>query len=422
MKVVQVSTSDMGGAGIAAKRLHLALLENGVDSHFLTLFRLGGETKNHSVILDQEKGSLEKLKSRVKNSVRYRMPSLFKNEREEFYKSKPKTYDHFSFPDSDISLEENELIKSADIIHLHWVSDGMLDYKKFFKKVKKPIVWTLHDMNPFTGGCHHADESTGFMNDCSVCIQIKGTKDESLAAKNLKIKENALKEIDEEKFSIVTPSFWLGELAAKSKVMERFNRKVIPNIIPSEVFGKAERLSARKELNVPENADVVLFVANDVTNKRKGITELIDAINSMENENLFICTVGNKIKEEGINKNISQFGFVNSEQQMAKIYSAANVFVLPSHAENFPNTIIEALFSGLPVAASNVGGVPEQINSSNGVLFQKGNRNELKTSIQKILENKNNFSAEKIKEDAKKKYSKDLIVNKHIELYKGLLH
>jgi glycosyltransferase involved in cell wall biosynthesis len=422
MKVVHVSTSDMGGAGIAAKRLHQALLENGISSHFLTLLHLGAPVEHHSVIGSAQKVTgYSYLKKRIRGILEYRLPFLFKNAREEFFKSKPKGFDHFSFPYSEIDLANNEIIKQADIVHLHWVSDGMLDYKKFFKGNTHSMVWTLHDMNPFTGGCHHADDSRGFMGDCSDCPQVKGTADESVAFKNLREKISALENIREGQLHIVTPSSWLGDLAGKSRAMGRFGRSVIPNIIPVNTFKPYDKLKCREELNIPGEAKVILFVANDVSNIRKGIRELLGAINNLTGDGVVVCTVGNKLPDNSINKKLVQLGYITSEEKMAKVYSAADVFVLPSHAENFPNTIMESLLCGVPVVASDVGGIPEQVDSWNGILFEKGNTSALANAILKVLEHKDAFNPAQMRESVLKKVSPNVIVKKYTDIYSALL-
>ena len=182
MKVVHLSTSDMGGAGIAAKRLHLSMLDAGVESKFLTLYKYGPDIKQHYLVQEEARSMGGKLIKRLRSTLRYRLSFLYFDPGY-YLKNRPSGYDHFSFPYSRIDLWRNKILREADLIHLHWVADGMLDYVKFFKKLKKPLVWTLHDMNPFTGGCHHSDGSMEFISDCLDCKQIKHTPDESMAAK-----------------------------------------------------------------------------------------------------------------------------------------------------------------------------------------------------------------------------------------------
>lgn len=416
MKVVQVSTSDMGGAGIAARRLHLALLRNGVSSVFLSLLKLSNGTQQHVLLSEKSPG----LKDRLTSRLRYHLPSLFKAPENKLANS-PAGYEYFSLPDSKVDLINNEHLKQAELVHLHWVSDGVLNYEEFFSSVNKPVVWTLHDMNPFTGGCHHSDGCLAFVTGCGVCFQIKGISDELLAEKSFRLKEKALRKIDPDSLVIVTPSAWLSELSRQSSLFKRFKHYVIPNIVDEQVFKLREKKSVRKELGIKESSRVILFVANDVTNTRKGIAELLESIKHLTTNDLLVCTVGNKLEESQVNFTLKQFGFISSDEMMSKIYAASDVFVLPSHAENFPNTIVESLLCGTPVVASEVGGIPEQITSNNGLLFPKGDVRALTKAIDQILNNHTGYDPEEIRREALVNYSSKSITDKYLAIYSDLL-
>jgi glycosyltransferase involved in cell wall biosynthesis len=417
MKIVHLSTSDMGGAGIAAKRLHLGLLEMGVSSSLLTLYKHGDNISGHYQFSETiRRGFLKKVFGRVQASLRYRLPFLFKDY-DLLLRNKPAGYDHFSFPFANVDLHESYIVKEADIIHLHWVADGMLDYKSFFNKLKKPLVWTLHDMNPFTGGCHHADSSNEFMRNCFPCVQVKNTIDESIARKNLSVKLNSMKNVNATQVQIITPSKWLGRLSKQSILFKKFEHVVIPNVVDKSVFKPGDAGSLRKELKIPKNAKVVLFVANDVTNPRKGISTLVRAFNNLQIPDLMVCTVGRALPENQLNKTMIQFGFVNSEVTMSKIYAISDVYVLPSIAENFPNSIVESFFCGVPVVSTRVGGVPEQINESNGIMYNVNRPEELEAALQNILTNTVCFDRDEIRKDAVQRFGKEELLKKHLDLY-----
>ena len=421
MKVVHVSTSDMGGAGIAAKRIHLGLLELGVSSEFLTLYRHGESIPNHHIYEETiAQGILSKITGRIRKSLKYRAPFLFKNY-QKFLLNKPPGYDHFSFPYAEARLRKSRLIREADVIHLHWVADGMLDYLHFFKRLKKPVVWTLHDMNPFTGGCHHSDGSMEFITNCLDCIQIKGTLREDIAARNLEVKIRSMKNLGAEQVRIVTPSAWLGDLSGKSRIFKNYRHNVIPNPVDEKLFVPGNRSSIRQKLQIQEHTKVILFVANDVTNPRKGLEVLVQAINALPQEDLLVCTVGRKLPDDIVNKGMRQFGFVNGEKEMANLYAMSDVFVLPSKAENFPNSVIEALLCGLPVIASRVGGITEQITDSNGIMVAPDSAEELKNALVSILSGKIEFNRTAIREGAIEKYSFRQLITQYMKIYNQLI-
>src|SRR5690606_11661151 len=144
-----------------------------------------------------------------------------------------------------------------------------IDYRKIFQRREKRFVWTLHDMNPFTGGCHHSDGCLKFQTNCNYCFQLKGTRDEYLSGKILAYKTAALSMIPDEQMVIVCPSEWLASLSRTSRLFSRFKHFVIPN--PHQVpAGEVDRGAARQNLGIGEDEIVFLFVSHHVNNPRKG--------------------------------------------------------------------------------------------------------------------------------------------------------
>src|SRR5690606_5868717 len=157
---------------------------------------------------------------------------------------------------------------------------------------------------------------------------------------------DALRFISEDQLAIVTPSQWLSAHSQKSRLFRRFGHRVIPNVVGHEVFTPLNRLAVRKKLKIPDEAFVLLFVANDVDNPRKGIGLMLAALKELSLPRLFICSVGKGLPPGTLFYPHINFGFVKDDCLMAEIYNASDLFVLPSIAENFPNTIAEALLCG----------------------------------------------------------------------------
>ncbi len=395
MKIVHLTTSDTGGAGIAAKQLHLALLQGGHESSFVSKVKLGPDFPSHIVTGD----------------------SFSDSEIRKYYLNNKKGgFDYFSFPYSDFKLESLDVINSADIIHLHWISDGFTDYKNVFSLPNKKFVWTLHDMNPFTGGCHHSDGCIKFTKLCNYCPHLEGTVDEYISFKIHNYKKEALKNITGGNLKIVTPSKWLSDLSQKSECLKRFKHTVIPNIIhlPSSEIDREE---ARLKLGIHKDEIALLFVANGLDNPRKGLSALISALQGISRkDNLKIITVGgDEIKMEGLHN--LNLGYVSDGMKMAETYTAADAFILPSLAENFPNTIVESLLCGTPVIASVVGGIPEQINNENGILVNSHSVEDWKHAINNFMNGKIIFNREQIKNEAMNKYESGTILGNYLNLY-----
>ncbi len=412
MKVVHISTSDSGGAGIAAVRLHNALLNAGIESFLLTKLNFVSNIRNHFVLNPETLFSRVLVRSGLKRNI-YRALTI------KHLANRPSGYEKFSFPFSEIDLTKHPIVKKADIINLHWVSDRFLDFESFFTKIKKPVIWTLHDMNPFTGGCHHADDSIGFEEDCHNCPQLKGTIDVNFAKTVLTIKKKALKSISVERLKIIAPSQWLMNLSKQSSLFKKYQHNVIPNIIDFNKTSVSDKRAGRIKLNLPAEKKIILFISNDISHSRKGFGYLEQAVKLLD-QDIVVCGIGNNSSKLSFS-NFIDLGYIKDKARLAQIYSAADVYVLPSHAENFPNTICESLIMGTPVVAFNVGGIPELINENNGRLAEYKNVQSLADSITYVLSNPSKFNSKEIQNETIQKLEIGKIVKQHIDLYQSLI-
>ena len=207
MKILIVNAHDgSGGAAIACKRLHTALLEQGYESKLLVINKTSEIREIYSIIKDEfiVNKLIRKIKQTLLNYRNYRQ-----------YKNKPKGhYLHTPTP-SVFDITKHELYEWADVINLHWVSN-FIDFSSFFyKNSSKPVVWTLHDMNPFTGGCHHAEDCEGFKKTCQNCPQL-APKYRNYNHQNWLIKSRS----DFSNLSIVSPSSWLKNQSKSSSLFK----------------------------------------------------------------------------------------------------------------------------------------------------------------------------------------------------------
>lgn len=423
MKVVHVSTSDRGGAGIAASRLHLALLEQGVDSWFLTLHKFTHHLPKH---IKFERGAghfyapflkgIEKIKRGLKHYHLF-TPAIDRMRHRQL-SGRAAGFEHFSFPYSPIDLSNHPLIQSADLVNLHWVSDGFLDYKKYFVHNDQRMVWTLHDMNPFTGGCHHSDGCELFENSCKPCFQLEGTINANFAGELLEIKVKATEELKADQLSIVTPSKWLGDLSSRSALFKKFNHSVIRNGFNVEHFVQIDQSVAREKLGITGNKKVIFINAHHIDNTRKGLNYLIKALSQLDKEKYLLMVAGHTMRTE-LFPNLFHLGYLNSEKDLSVAYSAADVFVLPSIAENLPNTICESLLCGTPVIAFEVGGIPELIDSGNGKLVPIKDAHALALAIDDVTGK--SWNHQHIRAEAMKKFSMQIIAREYQQLYSKIL-
>lgn len=379
MKILHVNTSTTGGAGIAARRIHEGMFNEGLDSHLLTLNNSSTTIPNHHVY----NGPIKKLKPD------YPSLTLINWFKERFFKSYSKSlsvynkeinqknafktpsfienknsFELFSFPDLIYDITETQIYKEVDVIHLHWVSD-FLDYESFFSKNKKPVVWTLHDENPYLGGFHYEGDLI--------------RNSETHGAINEEIRKKKINWIQNAKFAIkiVSPSYWLAEKARFSDVFKGKEVLTIRNGIDLTIFKKRDQNFCRDVFNLPYNKRIFLVASADLKNHRKGIDLILPILESEEFNNDLFVLVGSNFKEYTFN-NVLALGNIHDEQLMALVYSAVDAFILPSREDNLPNTMLESIACGTPVLAFDIGDNIDFIGI-NGIVVE--NEEELKKEI-----------------------------------------
>ncbi|MDP4114572.1 MAG: glycosyltransferase [Bacteroidota bacterium] len=341
------------------------------------------------------------------------------------YAQRPVGTELFTDTTSVASFSLVKEIQEADIINFHWVS-GMLDFPNLPAALKgKKIIWTLHDMNPFTGGCHYTGDCKKFEEVCNSCIQLGSEEYNDLSHKNFLTKNNAFSQIQ---ISIVTPSKWLGIQAAKSNLFKNFKVTTIPYGLPLQTFKNHSKLGLRKEFNIPSTHKIILFGADYVTNKRKGFGLLIEALDELYQNGIkdILLGVFGVLGENTIDESkfpVIKFGPISSEDTLSQIYSMADVFVVPSLEDNLPNTVLESLACGTPVVGFNIGGIPDMVkHKETGYLAEKGDVKDLANGIKWVLNSKKyNKISKACRKVAEEKYDLSIQANSYIDLYKSLL-
>lgn len=328
----------------------------------------------------------------------------------------------FTFPMSNYDITLHPFYQQADLIHLHWVSDGFVDYKIFFRKNKKPLVWTLHDMNPFTGGCHFSGACNGFVESCNYCPDLKGTNYENYARRMLEYKKKGLKKA---KIEVVSPSKWLMFQSARSALFKNYNHNLIPYSIDTKIYKYRDKSSAKKRLGLDPSKRYFLFSAYNVKNKRKGIEYLLDALRGLSHlsKEFGLLIIG---RNEGMsdldNLNTHFRGFIVRDDEMANYYQASDLFIMPSVADNLPNVVIESVVCGTPVMAFETGGIPDIVTDGlNGRLVKDISVNALRLALERFIIDKPVFNYENISREASDRYNYRVIANEYTELYRKLL-
>lgn len=432
MKPLLINTYDKGGAANACLRLNAGLLEQNVDTKTLVLKKKSSLNN----VVEFEKLPNYSITERIINkynllALPLKLPLITTNEEKEtlyindmIYKVRPKGLDTYSLPTSRYDITESRYYQEADIINLHWVSN-FLDYPSFFEKNKKPIVWTLHDQNPFIGGEHYQNLIYGIHQNGKPIQRVYSTKELQEEKKHIKVKKKSLENI--KNIHIVCLSKWLLESSQSSELFKNYTHHHIPNGFPTDVFQPYNQEFCRQVLNLPKNKLIILFVSEGIHNQRKGFIYLQKALenifsSSIIKNNIYLCAIGAGDVPAQLSDNVISLGSIQDERIMALAYSAANLFVIPSLEDNLPNTMIESILCGTPTIGFPIGGIVDTIqNNQNGYLCEEVSVKSLETTIEKFIDNPSFFDRQKIAKEAKEKYSLEVQAKKYIELYHSIL-
>ncbi len=402
MKVLHVCTNDRGGAAHAALRIHDFIKGSGFSSRFMV--RKKGEGFNNDVVEFNKKNRSYTFLNKI--LWKLGIPQTEEQQWIKVVKNYKNQFEFLSSPLTDYDIMQSEHYQWADIIHFHWVAN-FVDYPSFFRNNQKPLVWTLHDMNPIMGITHYREDA---MNSNLTLRKLD---------KDYQEVKRSCYSIANFPIHIVSPSKWLQ---GETKESNMFTNIAIDQI----EYGMANRFRyidkqiARGELGLDPDKFYTLFIADFVDNRRKGF-DLVEPIltdHDLGNVNWLIAGNFEAVEEYS---NVQFLGFLNSYETLNLHYSAADVFVISSKQDNFPNTIIESLISGCPVLGFKVGGISEMIKDGvNGTLITDISTIGLKSGIKNFQEKVELYNRRTISEEAIVHYSDEKTTSKYIELYKSL--
>lgn len=413
MRVLIINTSERrGGAAIAANRLMDALRNNGIQAKMLVRDK---QTSQITVI------GLNKSLWRIWQFVWERIVIWKANH---FKKQNLFAIDIANTGTDITTLPE---FKQADIIHLHWINQGMLSLNDIQKILSsgKPVVWTMHDMWPCTGICHHARECEKYHQECNHCPYLyKGGGKKDLSNQVFKDKEVLYKLAP---ITFITCSQWLKEQASQSALLKGHSIQNIPNPINTNLFRPRDKQEARRKSGLPSDKKLILFGSAKITDKRKGIDYFIESCKLLaEKYPEFMKDLGVVVYGKDSEQLKSQVPFqayplnyISNEKELVDVYNAVDLFVTPSLEENLPNTIMEAMACGIPCVGFNVGGIPEMIDHlHNGYVADYKSAEDLANGIHWAL---SESEYQSLSEEACRKvvssYSESAIAKRYIEVY-----
>jgi glycosyltransferase involved in cell wall biosynthesis len=421
VKVLHINTSDTaGGAAVAAVRLLKALRALGTEAQMLTLeATAGGEG-----IVPLIHGPLQKPGKMVRFLAEAFSHAPQESGRVHRFAFSPGRFGY--------DISRHPLVRQADVLHLHWINQGFISLSTLLQLVKlgKPIVWTLHDMWPFTGGCHYSGECLRFVAGCGQCPLLKRSGENDASSRQHAKKRIIFKDA---RVVWVGCSQWMSDQVGRSGVIKAqlgHDIRSVFNPIDTHLFSPGSREEARQVFHLPPKKKLLLFGAANVNDPRKGIGHLVQALHQLNRlapslrQELELVVFGKnacKLKLE-VPYVVNPVNFVETQEKMAQLYRAANVFVLPSLQDNLPNTVMESLACGTPVSAFRVGGVPEMVEHlERGSLAPLGDDAALAKGLNYLLTSPGSEERQaNARSFVEKNCAPEVVARQYLEIYQSL--
>lgn len=413
MKLLALNTQDQkGGAAIATYRLHCALRSIGVDSYLLVQRK---DSDDISVL--GQKSKWQYVLALIRQELECAFPKLY-------YKRLKTIFSAAWLPEN---LATKVAANRPDIIHMFWVNYGLLRIETL-SKFKQPIVWTLHDMWPFTGGCHYDEGCGRFQQSCGRCPILYSQSDSDLSRRIWARKRKSWSNVP---IVVVATSHWLANMARLSSLFKDQRIEVIPNCIDTEKYKPLDKVTSRAAYNLPQDKNLILFSAMSATSeKRKGNQYLVPALLKMsqlgwgKSTELVIVGASTPVNPPDLGMKVHYMGRMNDEISQVLLYSAADVVVAPSLQENLSNTVMESLACGTPVVAFNIGGMPDMIDHQmNGYLARAFDPDDLVEGMAWVLEHK--FPKDGLslcaRQTVMERYTFKVVASRYLALYRSLL-
>jgi glycosyltransferase involved in cell wall biosynthesis len=409
MKILHLSTSDIDSGGArAAYRLNQGLQLLECSSQMLVRAKFGDDRTVLS-----EKSILTKLSPPISSLLLRHYP-----------KRDSGMFSPQWFPDN---LTSRVAQIEPDIINLHWVCNGFLRIETL-SKFKKPLVWTLHDMWPFTGGCHYNQGCEKYQESCGSCPQLGSSKAADLSRQVWQRKSKAWKNSN---LTIVSPSKWLADCAHASALFQDLRIELIPYSLDVQKYQPIDRMLARNLLGLPQDKQIVLFGAIGATSDpRKGFHLLLPALQKIRQSpawqdelELAIFGASEPISIPNYGFRTHYLGRLGDDISLSLVYAAADVFVAPSIQDNLPNTVMEALSCGLPSVTFKIGGMPDMIeHEQTGYLATPFEVEDLAEGIVWVLEDKDRHQKLRYnsREKSLKEFAPEVQARRYLSLYEEI--
>ena len=389
MLIDHVNSTLEGSVALAARRLHHELLTQGLDSRFWFAHASGGSLPDESYSRlpwpVRRPRSLWDAPAMVGRRARWY--GVRRTMRRQLGDAPPPAAG-FSVPLGKHATPYRRDWFQGDLLHLHSLSQHV-DFPTFFSSVPRdlPIVWTIDDMNPVTGGCHFADDCTAFHQQCRYCPLLADPGPEDLSSSVFQVKREAY---PVERMHVVATSEWLERSVCASELLGgAASIRTIRRGVDTLTFRPIDKRAARFALGLDPDCYWIAFGADNIAAPAQGAGDFLVMLRNLPGSQRIHGLLFGQGQlpppESGVH--LHHFGYQRSPEQLALIYSAADLFVVSSHFANLPQTAVESMSCGTPVIAYDVGGLGELITSGeNGWLVGRHDPAELARRVRWMLD------------------------------------
>lgn len=405
MKILIVNTNDIkGGAARAAYRLHQVLLAQNIDSQML----VHNKDSNDKTVITHH-NTLAHIFNKPIDGL---LVKKYKQRQKELFSPV-----HFTI--NNIINKINKI--NPDIVHLHWVCRGMLTIEQL-ANIKAPIIWSMHDNWLFTGGCHVMWGCKKYEDNCGNCPKLNSNTNIDLSYQVFQRKQQVFSQLNN--LTIVGLSQWLSNCAKNSALLKDKKHINLPNPIDTNIFKPTNKIQAREFWKLPKNKKLVLFGAMGVNDKNKGFEMLKEALNGVTSDIELVIFGGNKTQTHNFKFKTHILGRIQSDENLALLYSAVDIAVVPSMQENLSNVIMENLACTTPVVAFDIGGNSDMVvHKKAGYLAKPFDENDLKNGIEWVLDNADYHQlCENARNKVLDEFDSEVVAKKYIKLYKACLN
>jgi glycosyltransferase involved in cell wall biosynthesis len=413
LRILHIATLGVGGAAEAARRIHRGILAEGEESSLLFLHPPPGAGDG---VLKYPRGW-----RRQWRRIRQRLDptSPIPAHKRALAGADLEFGEAFTSVRSDVRLEASREYRDCDLVHFHWTGN-FLDWPSFFRANRKPIVWSLCDLNPLTGGCHYSRGCEGYVGAgaCEPCPILAKAADPRLAARAMAVKREA-EAMRRSELVLVPPSEWMRANIRRSHVFSDARTLVLPHPGEESTYRIRPRASCREELGLAGGGPILLFVG-EARSRRKGYDLLATAARSLPQDRFTLLLVGDF---EGIElpKNAVCLGPLSDSARLAAIYGAADIIAIPSREENLALTFIDSQMCGTPALVFAVGGLTEHLrDGENGILAGEPSEGALAAALRRWLGGTDCFNREQIAGRAAEAFAWGAVGPRYLELYREL--